>query len=250
MLDARRHRGQATVELAIIAAALVPLLLVVSHMARICDITHATRQASQFLVWNAALLGDMSLVNANQRASDLFLSAPISSAASDSNPQKAPRHYWVDTRGEPLTETPPLRSEMANSTLSEVQRTLGHAIRPFSSGLKLSDKGMLRAKADVAVAPLRSTTLEPFGTIDLSGHAESALFTGSWAAQNGGEVKTRLADWRVTTPDPLLTPSVRLLASLFHAFGIEANPSSFRNRNVDPDTVPCDLLTKKGRPTC
>lgn len=250
-----RQRGQATVEFAIMAAALIPFILVIALMARIADVQHSTAQASQYAVWDkTASPGKNANRVTNEVRARFFTRAPKPLAdqervADNSNEYRA---YWVDqSNRRVLRRFSDVQDTAAQSSLNSAQTVFDFGAPLIVAGLGVNRNGMWNSTVRTPLAQQSRPLFGPFATEIFSPQASAALMADGWTAFNGAAVRRSLDDARVTTNDVGLTLSVRVLATLFRQIQLEADPSSFSNRNVDPDVIPCEFrINRRGRNTC
>lgn len=241
----KAQRGQSTVEFAIVAAALVPFILAVGLIAKMSDIQHSTAQASQYAVWEKTsgpaktpkqLEDEVRARFFTQTSRALVNKDKVADTASDDRP------YWVDHGGRRLLKKFSSVSNAVNQTgLAPAQTYFNIGAPLILDGMGLNQDGFWRSTISAPLEKQPSDVLGPFKQLVFSPQGSAALLADGWTAYNKGSVRKAMDDIRVTASDFLLMDAVRLMAEGFNIAGMDADPSSFENRNVDHDVVPCEF---------
>lgn len=237
-----RLRGQASVELLVIALVLLPLLLILPMLGKLADLSHASAFASRYLAFEASIHhGDSAdgwkspaLLEAevSQRFFSDSSTAVRSITAANAANADAANPLWSGLHGGSLLGQP-----------AQVEVSRSAAIAPsgafFASALQLPADRLYRSDVQITVAPLAS--LPPFDTLGLEIRRHAVLSIDSWAAASPDVVRQRLR----ATPNQLSGPfPFRPLQTLAQGLGpvvglLEARQPPQVGR-VDPDIVPAD----------
>lgn len=245
--------GQSTVEFAIIAAALVPIILAIILMAKYADIRHSATQASQYAVWEKIRSPAKSEAQITNEIRARFFTKTqrvITSNESVADNAAEYRTYWNDQGNRKILQK-----------FSDVQKTnsqggLGAAQQVFNvvptqlSWMNLNGDGFWRSSVTVPLVNQTSTALSPFDSLGVQSQSGAALLGDAWTAFNKNSTKSTISDNRVTTPDLGLSLLGQGLAYTNYFFDLEADPGSFRNKNVDHDVVPCEYIINGNRNAC
>lgn len=255
MLHTTRHqRGQSTVEFVLLSVAVVPFILALRLMAKTADIQHATAQASQYAVWERAMNPAKASAQVGNEVRARFFTRPTRSFADREmvgDTEADYRPYWSDQGNRRLLKKfSDVRQSDRHYGLQPAKQIFDLAAGIFVSSMKLNENGMWQVRIQAPLQKQPGKMLAPFDSLDIVPGASASLLTDSWAAANKAAVSKTIADWRVTTTDPIVTRAVQALAYMFNVLDLEADPGSFENKNVDHDVVPCEFRVVRGQISC
>lgn len=247
----KHQRGQATIEFAIVAAAVIPLILVISLMAKISDVQHSTAQASQYAVWEKTSSPGKKANQLNDELRARFFtqaSRPLAHKEKITDKEQSHRPYWVDHGGNLLLKK---YSSVMNSSsekgLASAKDIFDLEASVILDGMRLKQDGYWRSTVSTPLAKQSSSQLGPFKTLEFNPRGSAAILADGWTAYNKSSVTKALDDWKVTSNDLGLTLSVRTFVWIFSEIGLENDPAPFANRNVDHDVIPCEVRIPKNR---
>lgn len=246
--------GQSTVEFAIVSAAIVPFILVLGLMAKFSDIQHAASQASQYAVWEKALNPAKAGPQISNEVRARFftrMDRAFGNREIVGDTEDAHRPYWSDPRNRRLIQHfSDVHTIETQYGLQPAKQAFDLAANIFVSAMNLNEDGMWKAHVLVPLQKQTGEILSPFDRLNIQPEATAALLTDNWAAANKATVNQTISDWKVTTTDPIVTLAVQTLAHVFSYLGLEADPSSFKNKNIDQDVIPCEVHIVRGTTSC
>lgn len=248
------ERGQSTVEFAIIAAALVPFILAIVLMAKYADIRHATTQASQYAVWEKIRSPSKSEAQITDEVRARFFTKTqrvITSNESVANNAAEYRSYWDDHGQRRLLRNfSDVQKTNTQSGLGSAQQAFNIGAPIFLSAMSLNRDGFWRSTVTAPLANQTSSALAPFDSLTVQPQSGAALLGDGWTAFDKNSTRNTISSNLVTTWDPAVTLLGQGLAYINYLFDLEADPDSFRNKNVDHDVVPCEFVVNRGRNSC
>lgn len=243
----RRHRGQALVEFLTIAAALVPLFLLMPVLAKYMDIAQATQAASRYAAFEATVHHGGSvggLLPSSQLGTEVrrrFFSnpdAPVKTNDAAGDFQAHRNLFWRGPTGDPLIASQQDVATSLTPTFRAPDRTLG--LRGHTS---LEDSAVQRA--DVSVALLRMPAFlrsyAPLNQLDLRISRTTSVLPNAWMASGPAAVRENVNGINHLTRNVEALQTVAdLVVEPFELFQNEA-PQFNRLERWD-DVVPLDRL--------
>jgi hypothetical protein len=265
----RRQRGQALVEFLVVAAALIPLFLLIPYIGKYQDIAHATEMASRYVAFDAMNRNDaMSSWKPESQLADevrrRFFSEPGAAVktydvAGDFEADR--NKFWRDPGNRPLIEkfsdvSVSFGMGAGNSHAAGFSSANDGDLFTLRSAAKLKAHGIYTADVTVKLLNLPEgiASLEPFDRLNLSMTRSTAVVFDPWAANGSAQAESRVRGL-VPLPAWLSTEPISMLLGL----GIQAadlslpRPPSptFSGQVVPPqfdklerwrDVVPADRL--------
>lgn len=210
--------GQAVTEFLVLAAALIPLLLLLPLIAKYQDIRHHALLASRYAAFDVAVRNDGSgswkpaaeLAKEVRQRYFTDLSAPIrggepgagGGSGSPSPKQRPTQHpFWRGPQGEALIlnldRDVTVGYGPAGATAEQITGFTpsadGRAF-PLHAPLDLPTRGILTARVEVALARLPEGLqfYRPLDRLDLTVGSETALLVDPWAARSPTQVESRI----------------------------------------------------------
>ncbi len=208
-----QQQGHALTEFIVIAAVLVPLVLLVPMIGKYQDIRHAVQMGSRTAAFDATVHNDQGagwkpldqLSNEIRRrhfaSPDTFVRT--GDAVSDA-PEHRPAH-WTDPHGNPLIRSQSDIRVRFGETASD-DRGAGFSaasdgrlfnVNPFASAnsLGLGARGVFTADVAVPLAnlPAGVRVWEPFDRLDLTMRAHTSVLIDGWTARSPAQVEQRVA---------------------------------------------------------
>lgn len=239
------QRGQSTVEFAVLALVLVPLLLIVPLLGKYLDLAQTTAVASRYAAFEGTVRHSSSTAGWKPEAAladevrRRFFSAsdaPVKSAdvAGDFAAHRNP--LWHDNRGDPL-----LPAFAGNVGVSATSASLSQPFGAFhASAFGLSHGNLHTGR--VTVRPAAVAGLQPFDALGLSISRSTTVLVDPWAAGGPDQVATSITrdGWNLIGPFPYrpLETVVNAIELAIQLIPLEGNlPKVGR---IEPDRVPLD----------
>ena len=256
------QRGQALTEFLVLAAALVPLFLLVPMIAKYQDLSHATQLASRYVAFDAVnrggLAGDNDWAPPAQLADEVrrrFYSnadAPIKSGDVAGDFDANRNLFWRDPYGNPLIKN---FSDIALSFgTGAATQTGGFSAASDaavfnkipvanSNHIGLASPGIYTANVSVALAnlPAGIKSIEPFDKLDLNIQRRTSLLFDPWSSTTTARTEARVATLAplnsvLNTIDPLIKVTIGFVDLT------EIKAPTFGKLSMWRDAVPADRL--------
>lgn len=238
-----RQAGQSSVELAIVAILLVPLLVTIPLLGKYLDLAQTTELAARYLVFERTIAGtaaaqkdDETLAAEVRRRFFSRSDAPIKTGdvAGDFTADRNP--LWVDHRGAPL-----LADFTADVAVSTMARDNTVPVSPRlgpSGGFGLPIRNEYQGA--VTIRPRDVASLALFDRIGLQISRHQVLLVDSWAASSSANLRNRIdnADIAVYPIEPLEVIGDTVGAVLPPLILDPAMDVG----NTPPEVIPCDRL--------
>ncbi|MFC3815967.1 TadE/TadG family type IV pilus assembly protein [Lysobacter sp. GCM10012299] len=265
------QHGQALTEMVVLAAVLLPLLLLVSTLAKYMHLKQRLQQASRSVAWEATVVRDhewnrLDAAGQRQRVLDRHLGsalAPIQTQLPNSSESARVEGAMFNTfSGRPLLERRDVdvlryRNEPA-AALASIIEASGRLVEKLPGEFPPNRNGLITAKVVFRPRNLRNSTgeparfLEPLDAIDLQLSSQHALLADTWSAAGNGlqgqpsHGRRRSVDSQVRTlvPSSNLRPISQVLDRLrfLEILPIIGVPARLRPGYIQPDIVPIDRL--------
>jgi hypothetical protein len=237
----RAQRGQSTVEFAVLALVLVPLVLSVPLLGKYLDLMQATEQASRYVAFEGMAhnssngwRSDAELALEVRRRFFSASAAPIKTndAAGDFGAHRNP--LWTDTAGRPLLDN--FGQQVGVGTQVNGYNAIA-ATTLWAGALALSRDNLYTGS--VTVTPVDVAGFEPFDTIGLRISRKTVLLADAWTARSPAGIRSKIEGATGMLPLDIARPLVNMvgiLPALLFDPRLELN-------NFDWDIVPCDRLS-------
>lgn len=238
-----RQAGQSSVELAIVAAVLVPLLITVPLLGKYLDLAQTTEVAARYVVFEgtiaesaAARKSDATLAVEVRRRFFSRSDSPIKTgdAAGDFTAHRNP--LWVDHTGAPLLAD--FAADVAVSTVARDNTAPLAALLARAGGFGLPMRNELEGA--VTVRPRDVASLPLFDRIGLHIARRQIVLVDSWAAASSADLRRRIDD-----ADIAVYP-IEPLELIGDTVGTVLPPMALdpamEVANTPPEIIPCDRL--------
>lgn len=202
----KQQGGQALLEFLVIAAALVPLFLMLPMIAKYQDIAHSTLMASRYaafddMVRNAAQNKQKPLEQLQDEVRRRFFShsaVPVKTHDVTSNFKSDANVFWQGPKDQALI-----------ADVNDVAVSRAHQQGKDGLGFlhEFGGTGMTTTRVDVRLANLPNDLAfyKPLDTINLVMQRSTSVVTDGWSAKNPADVDGKVAE---------ITPNVAVLSSL------------------------------------
>lgn len=267
----RSQRGQALTEMVALAAVLLPLLLLVSMLAKYIHLKQSLQQASRSVAWEATVVRDhewnrLDAAGQRQRVLDRHLgsaSAPVQTQLAHASETARVEGPMLNTfSNHPLlqlrdVEVLPYRTDSAGALISIIERS-GRLVEKLPGEFPPNRNGLMTAQVVVRPRNLQNSTgeparfLAPLDSIDLELRSRHVLLTDTWSAAGNGvqgqpsHARRRSVDSQVRTlvPSSNLRPISQVLDRLqfLQKLPLIGVPFRLSPGYIQPDIVPIDRL--------
>ena len=206
---ATRQSGQALTEFLVVAAALIPLFLLIPVIAKYQDISHSTQLASRYVAFEAMTRNDSASTwkpetqLADEVRRRFFSNADAAVKTNDvaGNFKANQNLFWRDPKDGPLIQDigrdVQLSFGVGNgaSHASAFTAASDGTLFVLHDQLGLSAKGVYTANVSVAIAnlPAGLKFYEPFDKLNLSIGRSTSVAIDSWTARNSQGVENKIA---------------------------------------------------------
>lgn len=202
----QQQRGQALLEFLVIAAALVPLFLMLPMIAKYQDIAHSTLIASRYaafddMVRNAAQNKQKPIEQLQDEVRRRFFShsvVPIKTNDVSSNFKADQNLFWRGPRDQALI------ADINDVTVSKAQQKSKDAVGFLH---EFGGTGMTTTRVNVRLANLPNDLAfyKPLDAINLVMERSTSVVTDGWSAKNPADADGKVAE---------ITPNVEVLSVL------------------------------------
>lgn len=237
---AARQRGQATVEFAVLALVLVPLLIGTVLVGKYLDLMNATEAASRYVAFES-----MARNSSNRWKTDADLAAEVrrrffsnsdapvktDDTAGDFAAHRNP--LWTDHTGRAFVSD--FAQQVSVQTRIDGRNTIA-AARPLAESFDLPDQNWYTAA--VTVRPVNVPEFRPFDALNLNITRRTLLLSDPWTARNAADVRGRIEGSLLAYPIARIEPVVNLIGQIPPMI---LDPA-LRLSAFDWDVVPCDRL--------
>jgi len=248
----------------VIAAALIPLFLLMPMIAKYQDIAHSTQAASRYVAFEAMVRNGAVTSGWKPEAqlADEVRSRFFESANAPIVTQQAPDRsaafrqvFWTDPKGSALIaslgQDVSLSFGTGNAAMHDGGFQGAHDGRPFplSGKMSLAARGLYSGNVSVKLAnlPAGLEAYVPFDKIDLTIRRSTSVAIDTWTGRGPGDVQGRL-DNAVLSPVAKLQAVGRLVSPIVS--GLEAPLMTMEGPKLGEldfwqDVVPPDRLRSK-----
>ncbi len=238
-----RQAGQSSVEFAIIALLLAPLLLTIPLLGKYLDLAQTTELAARYVVFERTvagsavpLKGDATLAAEVRRRFFSRSDAPIKTGdvAGDFTGDRNP--LWVDHSGAPLlvdfTADVAVRTVAKDNTAPVAERL----VPPGDFGLPIRNE----YEGEVTVRPRDVASLSLFDRIGLRIARHQVLLVDSWAASSSADLRSRIDNaGRAAYPIEPLELIGGTVGTVLPPMVLDP---AMDVGNSPPEVIPCDRL--------
>jgi Flp pilus assembly protein TadG len=238
--SAARQRGQATVEFAVLALVLVPLLIGAVLVGKYLDLMNTTEAASRYVAFEGMARNssstwktDAELAAEVRRRFFSNADAPVKTndTAGDFAAHRNP--LWTDHAGRAFISD--FAQEVSVQTRIDGRNTIA-AARPYANSFDLPDQNWYTAA--VTVRPGNVPAFPPFDALNLNITRRTVLLTDPWTARNTTDTRGRIEGSLLAYPIGRIEPLVNLIGQIPPLI---LDPA-LRLSAFDWDAVPCDRL--------
>lgn len=245
----RRQRGQALTEFVVLAAVLVPMLLLFPVVSKYVDMMQATEQASRYVAFD----GTVNLVGTPQQKSSTTLSTEIGrrffsrsgtllltgEGVTDADAERLP--LWHDTWGRAMVDpSSDVGTRVSISNFNAIpSMVLG------GSYLAHSEMNLARnrqAVATVSVQPNALPRLAPFDNQNLRFNRTTSVLADAWTASSEDDARLRFSHMRLFNPLGNVREILDIVGTLPTVVADEALTGDGFNGLQGWHTLPCDRL--------
>jgi hypothetical protein len=242
-----RQRGQSTVEFAVLALVLVPLVISLTLLGKYLDLINTTEQASRYVAFEGVARNssnswkpDAELAQEVRRRFFSNADAPIKTGdtAGDFTAHRNP--MWTDHTGRPLLDS--FAEQVGVQTRIEGRNAIA-AARPFASSFDLPDQNWY--SGTVTVRPRDVPGFAPFDALNLRIQRRTVLLADAWTARNAADVRSRIEGSTLAYPIGQARRDLNSPLPLLDLMGdipTLINDPALRFGEFEWDVVPCDRL--------
>jgi Flp pilus assembly protein TadG len=235
-----RQRGQATVEFAVLALVLVPLLIGAVLVGKYLDLMNATESASRYVAFegmarnsSSSWKTDAELAAEVRRRFFSNADAPVKTndTAGDFAAHRNP--LWTDHTGRAFISD--FAQDVSVQTRIEGRNAIA-AARPYANSFDLPDQNWYTAA--VTVRPANVPEFRPFDALNLNITRRTVLLSDPWTARDAADIRGRIEGSILAYPIGRIEPLVNLIGQIPPLI---LDPA-LRLSAFEWDVVPCDRL--------